>query len=176
MLTLKQINALPVGRHLLESNFYVRVRNEISRYYTFMYTRDGHRKEITFGKVSDVPLKVARQKAQQCRLLLSQGIDPKTRREEYQAQLREQERQRRRARVTLREFYDSILDTILDAKQLYGANSKRKFTHLPYTHIMPVLGNRPVAEITTEDRECQKFCVGVFQGGRRMWRPFVFLG
>ena len=143
MYTLKEMRTLPPGKYRLEDNLYLIVR-DARRYISFIYTFAQKRREIYLGALSKEVLTVAKQKAAQCRLLLIQGLDPKEVRDDNKKEIE-------RKTVTLHEYYDQLLPIILDAKQLHGANSKRKYTHLPYTYIMPALGDMPIAKITTED-------------------------
>ena len=143
MYTLKEMRTLPPGKYRLEDNLYLIVR-DARRYISFIYTFAQKRREIYLGALSKEVLTVAKQKAAQCRLLLIQGLDPKEVRDDNKKEIE-------RKTVTLHEYYDKLLPIILNAKQLHGANSKRKYTHLPYTYIMPVLGDMPIAKITTED-------------------------
>ena len=54
MLTKKQMQSLPAGRHLIEPNLYLRVRSATSKYFTFKYALNGSRKELTLGKFEGV--------------------------------------------------------------------------------------------------------------------------
>ena len=55
----------------------LRVKNENSKSWVLRKTVNGLRKEYGLGSLVDVPLKVARDKAEQYRQLIDQGIDPK---------------------------------------------------------------------------------------------------
>lgn len=150
MFSKKEIMTLPEGKHLIEPNLYLRVRNNYRVYY-FLYSFAGTRKEISLGSVAKVSLTVARQQASKCKVLLSQGIDPQLARKTHRRRVKEELQTINKNETTLRAFYDKILPDILNAKQLHGDNSKRKYTHMPYTYIMPVLGDMPISEIKTED-------------------------
>lgn len=147
MLTKKQMQNLPVGRHLIEPNLFLRVRSKTNKYFTFKYALDGLRKELTLGRLEDLTISQAREEVAKYRLLLAKGIDPKYAREQRKQAIKDIQRKQ----LTLKQYYDKILPDILNAKQLHGDNSKRKYTHMPYRYIMPVLGAMPINEITTED-------------------------
>lgn len=150
MLNKKEIMTLPEGKHLIEPNLYLRVRGKYRVYY-FLYSFAGTRKEIALGSVSKVTLAMTRQQASKCKVLLSQGIDPQLARKTHRIRVKEELETINKNETTLRAFYDKILPDILNAKQLHGDNSKRKYTHMPYRYIMPVLGDMPISKIKTED-------------------------
>lgn len=147
MLTKKQMQSLPAGRHLIEPNLYLRVRSATSKYFTFKYALNGSRKELTLGKFEDLTVSQAREQVAKCRLLLAKGIDPKFAKEKQKKSIKDVQQKQ----LTFKQFYDKILPDILNAKQLHGDNSKRKYTHMPYTYLMPVLGKMPISEIKTAD-------------------------
>ena len=147
MLTKKQMSSLPIGRHSIESNVLLCVRSNTNKYFSFRYQINGKRKELKIGHFETTNISQLRERVAHFRLLLSRGIDP-----QYAKIKRKQEiRETLKRNITLKEFYNKILPDILNAKQLHGDNSKRKYTHMPYTYIMPVLGSMPISEITTED-------------------------
>lgn len=147
MLTKKQMQSLPAGRHLIEPNLYLRVRSATSKYFTFKYALNGSRKELTLGKFEDLTVSQAREQVAKCRLLLAKGIDPKFAKEKQKKSIKDVQQKQ----LTFKQFYDKILPDILNAKPLHGDNSKRKYTHMPYTYLMPALGKMPISEIKTAD-------------------------
>lgn len=150
MYSKKEMMALPDGKYLIEPNLYLRVMKNC-RIYLFVYSYAQARKEISLGSISKVSISIARQQANKCKVLLSQGIDPQLARKAHRRRVKEELETINKNETTLRAFYDKILPDILNAKQLHGDNSKRKYTHMPYTYIMPVLGDMPISEIKTED-------------------------
>ena len=147
MLTKKQMRELPVGRHRLEPNLYLRVRSSGNCYYTFKYQFGGRRRELSLGNAKSITIALVREQVAKWRFLLSRGIDPKVDRERIRKRRAEAEKKQ----ITLREFYDQILPDILRARQFHGEKSKLRFTHLPFKYIMPLIGDKAVSKITTED-------------------------
>ena len=102
MLTKKQKQELPEGRHLIEPNLYIRVRSSTNRYYTFKYQFAGRRRELSIGSVNTTTIAFAREQVAKWRLLLSRGIDPKVDRE----RMRKRQAEAEKKQITLLEFYD----------------------------------------------------------------------
>ena len=147
MLTKKQLQELPPGRHLLEPNLYIRVRSETSRYYIFLYQFQGQRKELKLGNFDDISISQVREEVAKCRLLIAKGIDPKYARMERRKIIKE----KLKRQISLREYYEKILPDILNAKQFKGAYSRKVYTQIPFKHVMPILGSMPISEIKVED-------------------------
>ena len=74
-ITQKTLAELPEGIHLIEENFYIRVRGN-KRYFFFAYRKDGRRKEIGLGGIKRTSFALAREKATKLRLDLMSGKEP----------------------------------------------------------------------------------------------------
>jgi integrase len=105
-------------------------------------TIHGRRREMGLGSISEVSLKEARQSAEHCRKLVRQGIDP----------IKERNRQKREAIRGLHCLKDVALDAFESRKAELKDNGKagRWFSPLEL-HVLPKLGNVPVAEIDQID-------------------------
>src|SRR3984893_5826527 len=64
------------GRHSDGYGLYLIVTPAHTKNYAFLYCRDGRSHEMGLGSVVTTTLAQARQKAADCRALLSQGLDP----------------------------------------------------------------------------------------------------
>ncbi len=106
------------------------------------FTIHGRRREMGLGSISEVSLKEARQSAEYCRKLVRQGIDP----------IKERNKQKREAIRGLHCLKDVALDAFESRKAELKDNGKagRWFSPLEL-HVLPKLGNVPVAEINQID-------------------------
>ncbi|WP_443743363.1 tyrosine-type recombinase/integrase [Sutterella sp.] len=140
----RDLPKLPNGRYVIGDNliYYVRYEGK-SREYRFRYSRDSKRREITIGAADQISLSEAKSRAKRCAALLASGLDPKEVREEGK-------RQRVEGSITFQEFYERIIPSIISAKML-RESSKSIYLRKPYLYIMPVIGDRPIKDITVTD-------------------------
>jgi integrase len=75
-LTARQVETLGVGRHGDGGNLYLQVTPSGAKSWLFIYRFAGKQKEAGLGAVARVSLAEARQKAEEARRLLADGIDP----------------------------------------------------------------------------------------------------
>lgn len=87
-------------------NLYLRVSQNLTKTWAFYYKKEGKRTEMGFGSVSNVTLEQARDKADQLRKQLSNGIDPLTERQQQ-----ENERKAQRAKfMTFQQCADAYIN------------------------------------------------------------------
>jgi integrase len=80
-LTKDQVNKLTeIGRHCDGAGLNLLItrtkKGTLSKRWTFMFSRQGHQREMGLGSTVRVTLAEARAKASKCRALLDQGVDP----------------------------------------------------------------------------------------------------
>lgn len=146
MITQKSLLTLPNGKYRIETNLYLRVQNN-SRFFLFLYSFAGVRRELSLGSVSNISLSVAKVQASKCRLLIAQGIDPKAIREENKAKIQSEKLKQ----TTFAEYYEQILPKILQAKHFKSPTSEAPYKKGVYIHVIPFLGKMQINSITTQD-------------------------
>lgn len=78
-LTAKGIQAKKApGYYSDGGNLYLRVSPTLSKSWAFYYTKKGRRSEMGLGSIEDITLEQAREKAQNYKKLIANGIDPLT--------------------------------------------------------------------------------------------------
>jgi len=119
-----------------ERGLYLLVHPNGSRYWRFKYRHAGKEKLLALGVYPDVTLKRAREKRDEARRLVADGIDPGI------------ERQRTKAtRVdTLQAIYDEWITK--QGLRLSHSTLTRDRGRLE-SYVFPTLGSRPIASITT---------------------------
>jgi integrase len=141
------LRKLPEGMHSDGGGLILHVEGA-SRRWRFRYTRDGQTRYVTIGGYPDRKLAEARAKAQECRNLLADGIDPKAEHERRIAAEREAER----AKALRAEREANTLETVArayHAAHLHEWTPKHGAQWLASLakHVFPKLGARPIAEI-----------------------------
>ena len=74
------------GYHLDGRGLYLRVAPVGSQAWVLRYAFLGKTRDIGLGSVIDLPLATARERAQECRLFILNGVDPIQRREQEKAE------------------------------------------------------------------------------------------
>ncbi|MEP3330076.1 integrase arm-type DNA-binding domain-containing protein [Sedimentitalea sp.] len=102
----------------------------------------GRRREMGLGAYPGVSLKEARNAAEQWRAVVRQGLDP----------IKERERQRREASRNMHLLKDVALDAFESRKaELKGDGKAGRWFSPLELHVLPKLGNVPVADIDQRD-------------------------
>ena len=112
------------------------------RYWRMAYRFAGKQKQIAFGVFPDVPVAAARQKRDQTRALLAQGIDPLEHREQQDREARRQAA----AAKTLSALTDEWFIVKMEREGKDKATKKKNISLVRYLKARP-LGDRPAAEI-----------------------------
>jgi len=139
---LKIKNAKP-GRHGDGGGLWLQVRDAEHRSWLFRFTRHGKARQMGLGPFPDVTLGEAREAARKFRGLLREGIDPIDNRRHATAAAREA------AQVML---FRKVADHYLTAHERAWSHPKHRQqwrASLEVAH--RIIGNRPVASITTGD-------------------------
>ncbi|MGZ2429606.1 tyrosine-type recombinase/integrase [Rhizobium redzepovicii] len=112
------------------------------RYWIFNYTFAGVRREMGLGPLHMVGLADAREKAEDARKLVRQGVDPLAARREEQADLPKL--------MTFGEYADGFVDAAVKAGRWRGAKTEARWRNLLENHAKPIR-QKTIASINTKD-------------------------
>ena len=119
----------------------LRVKSENSKSWVLRKTVNGLRREYGLGSLVDVPLKVARDKAEQYRQLIDQGVDPKI----YLNSLAKAQK------VTDMTFREAAERYISEHEAEWTNKKHRKqWRSTIDTYANPIIGSIPVAQLTAD--------------------------
>jgi integrase len=118
---------------------------QIRKSWVYRYRKDGKTREMGLGRLADVSLGRAREKAQAARDLRASGVDPITNRIEC-------ERERRLAAERAKSF-KQVAEEYIEAKKPGWKNKKhgQQWTNSLREYAYPVFGTFPVADVTVDD-------------------------
>ena len=119
----------------------LRVKNENSKSWVLRKTVNGLRKEYGLGSLVDVPLKVARDKAEQYRQLIDQGVDPKF-------YLNGLAKARKVKDITFREAADRYISE--HEAEWTNEKHRKQWRSTIETYANPIIGSIPVAQLTAD--------------------------
>jgi integrase len=109
-----------------------------SKWWRFRYRIAGVEKTISFGVYPDVPAKLARERRQEARTLVAQGIDPS--------------QQRQAVREARAQTFEAVAKEWYDAKVgKWAPKQAIKVTWLLEKNLNPWLGAKPIGDITPVD-------------------------
>lgn len=136
------VKSAPPGKHEDGNGLRLIKREDGGGQWVFRYSVHGRRREMGLGGTSSVSLKVAREIAAESRGLLARGIDP----------IKHREQLRRESSVDQNRLRDVALDAFESHKASLKGDGKagRWFSPLEL-HVLPKLGDVPVAQITQRD-------------------------
>ncbi|MBB3523102.1 tyrosine-type recombinase/integrase [Rhizobium sp. BK456] len=112
------------------------------RYWVFSYTYAGLRREMGLGPLHTVGLADARDKAENARKLIRQGIDPLAAREEERADAPKL--------MTFGEYADAFVDAAVQAGRWRGAKTEARWRNLIENHAKPIRA-KSLGSIKTKD-------------------------
>ena len=134
------------------------VKSKSIKYWFFRYTLNGKTKKIKLGKFPEVSMREAKDMAFELRRALEQGIDPKAQRETEQreselAAIKKAEQEKKN--ITFKKAFAIYLfhrskawkKDPLEGTKLFKAQTKGRFVK----HVFPILGDRKINDITTQD-------------------------
>ena len=120
-----------------ERGLFILVYPNSRRGWRFRYRYRGRERLISFGTYPDVSLKRAREKRDEARVLLADGVDPSAKRQaEKMAQA---------------DTFEAIAREWLALSEKATTNTIAKMRRRLEKYIFPRLGNHPIAEITAPD-------------------------
>lgn len=141
-LSASTVKAAPAGKHADGGGLWLVKRPDGGAQWVLRVTPHGRRREMGLGAYPDVSLKEARASADQWRALVRQGLDP----------IKERERQRREAARNIHKLTDIALDAFESRKaELKGDGKAGRWFSPLELHILPKLGQVPVADIDQKD-------------------------
>ncbi len=141
-LSASTVKAAPAGKHADGGGLWLVKRPDGGAQWVLRVTPHGRRREMGLGAYPDVSLKEARVSAEQWRALVRQGLDP----------IKERERQRREAARNIHKLTDIALDAFESRKaELKGDGTAGRWFSPLELHILPKLGQVPVADIDQKD-------------------------
>ncbi|HBM41287.1 MAG: integrase [Roseobacter sp.] len=141
-LSASAVKAAPAGKHADGGGLWLVKRPDGGAQWVLRVTPHGRRREMGLGPYPDVSLKEARASAEQWRTVVRQGLDP----------IKERERQRREAARNIHKLTDIALDAFESRKaELKGDGTAGRWFSPLELHILPKLGQVPVADIDQKD-------------------------
>lgn len=123
-----------------ERGLYLLIHPNGSRYWRFKYRHAGREKLLALGTYPDVTLKRAREKRDEARKRVADGIDPSVEKQATKAANTQ----------TLRLVYEEWLSKSEKVQSLAKSTRQKDQSRLE-TYILPTLGSRPIASIKPAD-------------------------
>lgn len=120
-----------------ERGLYLLVTPEGSRLWRLKYRYEGREKLLSLGAYPDVSLKAARQRRDDARRVLADGIDPSE--------------ERRAKRAAQADTFKLIAEEWFAKQKHVSANTVRRNRERLEKYVFPSLGNRPINNITAKD-------------------------
>lgn len=140
-LTALQVRNAPPGKYADGGGLWL-VKREGGGQWVLRVVVHGQRKEMGLGSINDVSLRDARLDAERWRGTVREGKNP----------IHERERLRREAARTLNTFRDVALEAFEARKaELKGDGKAGRWFSPLEIHVIPKLGNRPIASIDQND-------------------------
>lgn len=139
-------NAKPLDKeYKLTDGFgmFLRVTPKGSKYWQMAYRFDGKQKIFSIGVYPVVSLADARQRRDEARRLLAQGIDPNAKK---QAEVKEQKAKRDNTRS-----FRAVAKAWFATKKKWSEDYRHTVLTRLETYIFPDIGNRDVTELATGD-------------------------
>lgn len=125
-----------------EKSLYLIVTPSGSKWWRLDYSFAGKRNTLSMGVYPDVTLKAAREKRDEVRRLLTEGIDPSEHRKIQKAAFRE--RSANSFEVVAREWFSKFSPN-------WAVSHSTKIIRRLESEVFPWLGGRPIAEITAPE-------------------------
>jgi len=137
-----KIKSLEPGKHADGGGLWLHKRDDGGAQWFQRVTIHGRRREMGLGRLSDVTLKEARERAEGNRALVRSGLDP----------IKERERHRREAARNIHLLKDIAADAFESRKaELKGDGVAGRWMSPLEIHVLPKLGKVPVADIDQRD-------------------------
>jgi integrase len=130
------------GMHSDGGNLFLQVRGK-AKSWIFLYTsrQDKRKKSVGLGGAANVPLAMAREKAQECHRLLDNGEDP--------LEARRNDRLERDVKAGVAVTVNDILDKYFESNISWQALNYRKTAARFLDHIRSAIGKMPIKLVTT---------------------------
>jgi len=149
----RQLKALkPIDKHqyLFDSGglflYIPKIGNRYTnKYWRFKYTFNGKTFMMGFGTYPETPLSKAREKTQDARQLLKDGINPQDHKKQQEKEAVKQ------SQLTQNTFEHISRQWFETAKSGWSEGHSRTITSRLNRDVLPMLGSRPIHEITAKD-------------------------
>lgn len=148
-LTAKQIDFAKPGTHPDGNGLYLRVKDSGAKSWMFRYQINGVRKTLGLGGLAELPPLAARAKALEYTDMARSGIDPREELDRLEVAKAEQEALERAEKTTFR----MVAKEYIEAHRAGWRNAKHgdQWTNTLASYTYPIIGDKPVADVTTED-------------------------
>lgn len=143
-ITPKYLSELSDGLVCIDKNLYIRTREGKRQAYLFIYRLNKKRHELRIGDTKLITPSMARAKALEYRLMLENGVDPKTEKQKYVNPVSSNGK-------LFKEFFPVAIEKIADTKQWQNPKSESQWRNTIKTYVLPVIGNRPLNAIKRDD-------------------------
>lgn len=141
-LTAAQVKFAKAGKYGDGGGLWLHKRSETAGKWLYLFKRGKQRREMGLGPYPAVSLKQAREHADRCRVLVRDGLDP----------IIVREKDRREAQRNLHLLKDIAADAFEARKaELKGDGTAGRWFSPLEIHVLPKLGDKPVAEIDQID-------------------------
>lgn len=137
--TQRNLPDFPVGRFSIEPNLFLIVKKNGYRGFSFRVRLEGKDYEKSLGSARKVSLAYAKAEAQRIRGEIAKGLNP------FIATSSE------KVVPTLRECAKAVIDVQEQTKQWRNDRSRTAWENTLAQHVFPMLGDKPVNEITLDD-------------------------
>ncbi len=121
---------------------YIIITPKGGKWWRFDYLFQGKRKTISMGTYPEVPLKEARERRDEARKLLAQGIDPSA----YRKRVKEETEQR-----VKNTFGNIAIEWMFKHQNHWAESHSKRIKQRLEKDVLPWLANRPISEITAPE-------------------------
>lgn len=142
IVTSKNIFKLPDGKYPAGEGLLLFVR-AASRTWIFRYQINGKRRDLSLGSAKTIPISSVRQKAQELKVLIANGIDPK------------EQRDNKNKEEDLIKTFDEVAKEAIDlfqvVRQWKNEKHAAQWRATISKHASPVIGKKKISEINRDD-------------------------
>lgn len=148
-LSAKQIEFAKPGTHPDGHGLYLRVKDSGAKSWMYRYQITGIRKTMGLGGLTDLSAPAARTKALEYGELVRRGVDPRDELERRETVKAERMALERAEKTTFR----MVAEEYIAGHRAGWRNAKHgdQWTNTLKTYAFPVIGDKPVGDVTTED-------------------------
>lgn len=148
-LTALEIKHAKEGMHADGNGLYLRVQATGAKSWIFRFQLNGKRREMGIGTLADKPAVDARAEAAEYGKMVRAGIDPIEERKRRAVEAAESAARAAAGAVTFRQVSEEYINAHRPAWQ--NAKHGDQWTNTLATYAYPIIGKKPVADVSTED-------------------------
>ena len=145
--SLKEIQSLEPGKYRVETGLYLIVK-KTQRYWAFIYSFNGKRRELSLGTVKIIPVAKARQLAAKARVKVISGIDPLQ--EKQNAKL-EAKQQKEDPKIYFKNFWEEAFLNISNVRLWKNQNHGKNWEYSIKEYVLPFIAEKEVGAIGRDD-------------------------